>query len=504
MKSGKHAYLGQKLRHGAAWTYFQGGLGTLIQFGAGIVLARLLDPADFGVFFAVSAYIALLGAQVRFGLPTALLQAREVDELQWHSAFWAMQGLALVITLIVFAGSDLLAAFYGDDRYRSLMLLLCIPFFVTPFLITSESQLRRDMNFPMVSQAQIAGNLLGTALSLAAAFSGWGPYSLAVGGIASALIATLLLSRATRWFPRFRFSMAALRPLFRFSWRMHLNNSLSLAANRVDNMMIGRLAGLDLLGIYSRAFSVARLPVDNLCTPLYQLVVGTLSRIQDDHGQSRLMFRKVLCAVTSAVFPLLLWLIFDIEAFLYILYGEKWLPAAEPFRLLALGSFILVVSITQSSLAVAQNLLAQQTPILVLNLCLTMIAVLVGMRWGLSGVAIGISLKILITNVLQMRVIRRSHLAIGWDDFARALLPASLASLLTLAPALFAREVLQDHGLSLTNVRYLLGMSMVVLLSYGGFWYAIARWRSDDPAVSASLNLAHGLLSRLLPGRASA
>lgn len=490
--------LGHKLRQGAAWTYLQGGLGALIQFGAGIVMARLLDPSDFGVFFAVSAYVALLAAQVRFGLPSALLQAREVNEQQWQSAFWVMQGLALLCTFAVFAASDWLGEFYRDPRYADLMQLMCITFFLAPFMVTSETRLRRDMEYPVISKTRIIAKFSGTALGIAAAFAGLGPYSLVAGGIFAAILSTIMLGRITGWHARATFSPESLRPLFSFGWRMHLNNSLSLAANRVDNMLLGRLAGLDMLGIYSRAFAIARLPVDNICTPLYQLVFGTLSRIQDDHAHSRLMFQKVLCAVTSAVFPLLLWLIFNAEAFIHFLYGDKWLPAADPFRLLAIGSFVLVISITLSSLAAAQNLVARQTPIIAFNLLLTIVAVVVGIRWGLTGVAVGITLKIIISNLLLVRMMQLSHLQMGWSGIGTAIAPAFLATVFTLLPAAAAAVQFESQGWAPTGAAHFFAMSLIIGVGYAASWYLFARLRSDDPIIAANLALLHRLLDRLL------
>ncbi|WJW74439.1 lipopolysaccharide biosynthesis protein [Thiohalobacter sp. IOR34] len=492
--------LGQRMRSGALWTYLQGGIGSVIQFAAGIVMARLLMPEDFGVFFAVVAYTALLGAQVNFGLPSALLQAKAVQAEQWNAAFWFMEGLALLCTLMVAASAAWLADFYGDPRYAPIMLFSCVSFFLMPFMGINGSLLRREMDFKTLSQIQIKAKFSGTALGLLAAFAGLGPYSFVVGGLGTSLISAALMARQAPWRPRWNFDREALRPLLRFGWRMHLNNSLSLAANRVDNMLLGRLAGLDLLGIYNRAFSLSRLPIDNLCTPLYQLVFGGLSRIQDNLDHSRLMYQKVLCAVTSAVFPLLLWLIFLVEPLIYYLYGEKWLPAAEPFRYLALGAFVLVISITTSSLASAQNLVARQTPIVATNLLLTIVAVLVGIRWGLTGVAIGIALKMLLTNLLLIRMMRRSHMELGWSQLAMAILPAALSTLAAAGAGWLLDNVLREGlGLMSLDWRYMLAISVTLGGVYILSWLLVVRSRPGNPVLQANLLLLKQLAERLLP-----
>jgi len=105
------------MRVGAVWAYLQTGLSTVFQFGSGIVLARLLDPDDFGVFAAVTAFTAILLQQVAFGLSSTLLQSKSLEDHQWNSAFWFMEAAAVVATAVVFAGADWLQAFYNDPRY---------------------------------------------------------------------------------------------------------------------------------------------------------------------------------------------------------------------------------------------------------------------------------------------------------------------------------------------------------------------------------------------------
>ena len=490
--------LSDRLRSGALWNYFQGGTRAAIQFAAGIILARLLEPDDFGVFFAVTAYTALLSAQVKFGIPMALLQAKELEEKQWNSAFWVMEGIALLCLILVVSSAGFLGGFYEDSRYTSIILLLSLTFPILPFMAINGTLLRRNMDFKTVSIIQIKSSLASTSISLITAFLGFGPYCFVAGGLTSVFLSAFLMAKAAPWFPRLSFSPMSFRPLFQYSWRIHLNNSLDTLTNRVDNMILGKLLGLAPLGIYMRAFSLSRLPLDNICTPLYQLAFAGFSRIQHDMTHSRLMYQKILCATTSAVFPILLAIIFIAHALINLLYGQKWLPAAEPLQILAIGSFFVVISMMTATLAEAQNLVSRQTPIEIISLLLTILATLVGSHWGLIGVAVGLACKTFIVQVLILLLIQKSHIEVSFLQILSALLPASIstitASLFTFPITIYLERFLL---LDRTGFAYLVATGTSITVSYAATWLLLVHLRKKDQALQANYALLKSITVRV-------
>ena len=473
--------LSDRLRSGALWNYFQGGTSAAIQFASGIILAHLLEPADFGVFFAVTAYTALLSAQVRFGIPMALLQARDLEEDQWNSAFWFMEGIALLALFLVAGLAGFLGDFYNDPRYSSLILLMTLNFPIQPFMAINGTLLRRHMDFKTVSIIQIQSSLTGTMVSLVTAFLDFGPYSLVAGGLTSGYLSTWLMARKAPWKPKFIFHIPAFKKLFGYAWRIHFNNTMDTLTNRVDNMILGKLLGLAPLGIYMRAFSLSRLPLDNLCSPIYQLAFSAFSRIQDNLDHSIRMYRKILCATTTAVFPILLLFIFYGEGFIRFIYGEKWLPAALPLKIMAIGSFFTVISMMTATLTEAQNLVGRQIPIEIANLLLTILAVVVGAQWGLVGVALGITIKAIIIQGLILRLAQKSHIEVSLQAIFSAVLPALFASLAASAFMLLLGPWLQTAlQAGNTELDYTIVGSFLLLLSYVLAWLTVGRLHTDE------------------------
>lgn len=423
--------LGKKMRIGAFWLYLQGGVISVVQFVAGIILARILDPADFGVFYAVTAYTVILGLQIQFKLPTALLQAKEIDDKQINASFWFMMGLALLCTFVVFLFAGHLMRFYNDLRYVSIMRLLCINFFIMPYMSINGTLLRRQMDFKIVSQIQVIVSLLSIVISISTALMGFGPYSLVISGIFSSSLSTILMYRKAPWRPNFSFKIEGLKKLLSYSWRLHLNDSLSMFANRIDNMLVGGILSVSALGIYNRSFNLSRMPVIEITSRLYEMVFTSFSRIQNDLKHTVLMYQKVLSVMTTAVYPFLLILIFCGDGIISVLYGEKWLLCITPLKIMALGSFPYVIAVTLGALADAQNLVAKETPIQIFNVIGTLIAVTIGQFWGLTGIAIGISIKSLLLMFFLQRMLQVSHIKLHVKLVLNAIGPILIVSIIS-------------------------------------------------------------------------
>jgi len=501
MASSKYE-LGSKMRIGALWIYLQGGTSSIIRFAAGIILARILDPSDFGVFYAVTAYTALLLLQTRFGIPSSLIKQKNVSEAQWNAAFWFMQGIALLCVIAIVVLSGWLQGFYDDDRFTIIMWLMAVTLMIGPISAIFDTRLRRDMDYKTVSRVQIVIALLSVSVSIISALMGFGPFSFVVAGIISGIVFVILLARKTSWRPNFSIDTRGFCSILNYAWRLHLNNSLNMGANKVDNMLVGNLVGISALGIYNRALSSAQMPVTEISGRLYELFFTSLSRIQDDMEHTIQMYKKVLCAMTNAVFPFLLVFIFAAESFINVLYGEKWMPAAEPLQILALGSMPRVISITMGALADAQNLVSRETPIQVINLVLTVAAVWIGSSWGLTGIAIGIALKSIPLLLMLQFMMSRSHVNLRWGILMEGISPAIAGSAVASVVALTTANLLEPTFES-TGFVYLSVITSMIFLSYGSTLLVLSRLFPNNEALVANVAMLqealvklHGKLSR--------
>lgn len=484
------------MRTGALWIYFQGGVSSIIQFATGIILARILEPSDFGVFYAVVAFTSLLLLQTQFGIPESLIRSKNVTPAQWNSAFWFMQGIALLCVLAIAGLSSWLQGYYDDNRFTTIIWLMSITILLAPISAICGTWLRRDMDYKTVSRITIIVGLVAVVISISCALLGFGPFSMVIAGIVSGIISAILFVRNAPWRPSWPVDIYSIGSILSYGWRIHLNGSLSLTARKVDNMLVGSLAGISSLGIYNRALSTAQMPVTEITGRLYQLFFSGLSRIQDDMAHTISMYKKVLCAMTNAAFPFLLVFIFAPEGFINFLYGEKWLPAALPLQILAIGSMPFVIAVTMGSLADAQNLVSKETPIQIFNLVFTVVAVWIGSVWGLIGIAIGITIKSTLLMILLQAMLSRSHVKLKWSIMLEGIGPALggsiVASVITLSTIASLEAKLESTGFT-----YLCIITAVVFFSYGSTLLLISRLFPNNEALEANLKLFGEFLSKL-------
>ena len=485
--------VGRALRHGALWTYLQGAFASAVQFGTGIAMARLLSPSDFGVFAAVTAFTVLLLRQAQFGLPESVIRARDLDRAALDGAFWAMEAFAALAFLAAAGLAFALAPAYGDTRFTPLMLAVAANFFLMPLSATAGSWLRRQMRYRELARISVVLTVTGAAVGIGAALAGAGVWSFVAAAWTNAVLGGWLQLRASGWRPgRPRLRGTGVRALLAYGWKLHLNNMVWLASDRATPMVLGAVAGTHALGLYRRAAESARMPVTQLAGRLYQVLLSAYARAQErSPAYAGRMNEKALCAMTGAIYPLLLALWFAAEPFIVGLYGEKWREAVEPMRWLILGAFATTVSVQLGALADARGLAGREAVLQAAGLVLAVVAVLAGSRWGLGGIAAALALRSWLMLAGLLVLVHRHSGVLHARAVAAAVLPAAMAGLAGACCGALAQALAPWTGWW--------GDVLASAAAFGGsvaaWMLAAALWRTH-PGLAAARELMRGLVRR--------
>ncbi|WP_295882489.1 lipopolysaccharide biosynthesis protein [uncultured Thiohalocapsa sp.] len=495
------ANFSRQVRLGAAWTYANQVYVTIGQFVIGIVLARLLGPSEFGIFIAVTAFTTLFILGVKFGVPQAIVQARSLTDEQVNAAFWSICVLAAVFMGMAVLIAEPLSAVYGTARFASVMYLMSGIFVLMPFSAVALALLRREMRFDQVAVLNIVTLTVAAPFSIGAALLGAGAYSLVLSAFVSSLVNLVILMRFTRWRPGWP-SLAPVRGLVGYSSFATVNNVLALATQRVDNMLVGALLGTTQLGLYNRAFSLARIPSDQFAESLGPLVMGSLSRIQDDIGWSRQLFFKAISAIAVVTMPLFVVLGVAGPDAIELIYGSAWAAAGHPLQAMVVGAVFLMLSVTLISFVNAQGLVRQAASVHLGVLLVTIVGVLVLAPWGLMAIAIGISLREILFFVLLVRLLRRSRIALGFTELGHAVAPAMIAATLACLAGLLARgPALEAFGAA--SFGLLVALCAAVFGAYAvAVGVLMLAWRSHVPLANTRLQIfdaVRALFARLAP-----
>jgi teichuronic acid exporter len=431
--------LGESVRKGVKWLLLGSTGGQILQFAFGILLARLLVPADFGMIVTIQIFTGFVAMFATGGMGQSLIRAKEATEDDFAAVFTLQLALGIVVYSGFFVCAPWLARYLENPRYEDLLRVSALSFILRPFTFVRIAWLNRAMNFRKRATVDLtAGALTGVSSILLAAI-GLGVWSLTLSGLFGALVSSVLYFFATPLRVRLRFDTAIARRHTGYGFKITANDFLDYLRDESVNLMLSKMAGPAVLGLFNKASSLARMPNRLVTPPTGQTVFRAMSKVQDDLDQTKYIFYRTITLLSVYVLPCLVGLWWIAEPFIQVVYGPKWLPAAEPMKILVVGAAFRVINNPCGVLLAAQNRLLQEMIGQTLGVILTLIACLFGLSWGMHGVAwalVASSIFYAAYNyALVLRTIRTRPV-----DLLRAIAPA-----LFLNAAMFAVLAIVHH-----------------------------------------------------------
>lgn len=486
MKHSADSNLGQSIRSGSQWLV-TGGIGNrILEFGIGVVLARLLLPADFGLLVTVQVFTGIAGFFSNAGMSAALIHAKDLQARHIKVAFTLQLLTGSVIYAFFFVTAPWFAGWYDQPLYTDLMRATALTFLIRPFTATAGAQLSRDMRFRAQTILTFVSGAITGCTSIGLAHLGFGVWSLVLSGLAGSLFNALTLSVTAGWMPGLAFDKDVARSLGGYGAKVATADFLSYVRSQISNFLLSRLSTPAAVGLFNKADSLALIPLTTISGAVYQPTFRALSAVQDNLEKSKYIYFRAITLVLVYTLPFYVGLYWLAGSFIGAVYGEKWMGSATPLQILALGGLFRCVINQSGAIIAAQKRLGAEIFILAENVVLLGISIVIGSRWGLDGVAWGF-LASTLHLFTRMSLLANRCVHAKPADLLKAALPALKLNAI-LCTALFAADrayfgtVEPDHPML-----YLLGMSALGGLAYGvGFLFLpiveleteVARWKN--------------------------
>lgn len=383
--------LGQSIRNGVKWLLL-GNIGSrFLEFAFGVVLARLLVPADFGIIVTISVFTGFASMVMSGGMAQSLIRAKEANESDFNAVFTMQLTMSIVIYIGFFFCAPLIGKYFNNPLYADLIQVSALAFFMRPFAFMRNAWLNREMDFKKRSiTGFISGAITGIA-SVLMAWSGMGVWSLTLSGLLGALSLNIMLALITRPLRlRLNFDTAIMRKHSAYGFKITTNDFLSYVTRESKNLILSKLAGPTFLGVFNKSESLARIPNELIMPATMQPVFRAMSTVQDDLDQTKYMLYRAITLLMVYITPLYVGIWWVAGPFIEVVYGEKWLGVVEPLRIFVIAGLFFNILFPSGVLLDAQNRLTQEMVILIAQLVVVTTACLIGLRWGLEGVAWGI------------------------------------------------------------------------------------------------------------------
>jgi PST family polysaccharide transporter len=383
--------LKEKALRGGLIRIFGQGANFFLRFLAVVMMARLLDPKDFGLVAMVTVVTGVYERFTTAGLSAAMIQKQTVTEEEISTLFWVNILVGVILTLLCLTTAPILVTFYSEPRLFWITVAVSAGFLFNAAGVQHFAILQRHLRYGAITLIEAATQLAGICIGVAMAVAGFGLWAIVAALLATPALATTCAWFTAAWVPGMPSRLATIRPMLHFGGTITLNTLVVYIAYNFEKALIGRFWGADALGIYGRAYQLISIPTGGLNTAIGTVAFSALSRLQDDHDRLKSYFLKGYSLVVSMTLPITIFCALYADEIILICFGPKWEASAPIFRLMAptvlvfaminpLAWFILSIGMQGRSLKIALAIAP-----------LVISAYVIGLPYGPQGVALAFS-----------------------------------------------------------------------------------------------------------------
>lgn len=360
--------------------------------GAVVVLARVVSPAEHGLF-AMAASLTLVLVLFRdLGLGVIAVQTPELSEEQKTTLWRAHVVIGVALTLATAALAPAVARFYGEPRVQPLLFAMSASLLLIGLNAWPRVLLARDLRFAELNRLETLAAVIGTVAMISAAALGAGAFSFVVFLLVSEAVNLVEAWRICRWRPRAPVRWESLRGLLRHGANLTGYNVLVYFLSQIDTLLMGRWFGAHALGLYTRPGQLLLLAHVHLGTPLNQVLLATLSRLGVASPDFVRHIRETANLIVHLTLPLAVICALVPEPIIRWVLGPGWPEAAPLLRWLAISAGAGFLTATIYPLCVATGHTRRLALMSAAALPVIAAGIWLGRAHGPAGLAAGVAL----------------------------------------------------------------------------------------------------------------
>ena len=382
---------------------------TVVTFGLGVVemvafsfMSRLLTKADFGYYASISAIVVIFDVFANAGIGSAVIQKKDADKKYINNAFTISLILGSVLALLLFSLSGIIAKVVADASLREPLMLISITLFLNAISSVSRSILVKQLKFLIVGLIDFVSLVITSIVAIILAFKGLGYYAILCKAILGSVITCLLYFVYAKTRFRLELDKTSFKSIWSFSGWLLASGLFRMLAQQIDKLMMPRMLSIEALGAYNRPKEF----VGNISTKINGIfdtaLFPVLSNIQDKKESLQNAFHKSLVLLNIGSTVLSLAFFFNSELLIRIFFGNQWLELDTIFKLFSLSVMFNVNGRLADCYLRSLGLTKNQFYFRIAESVTKIIAVVVGARWDMVGVATGVVMADILIKLVKI------------------------------------------------------------------------------------------------------
>ena len=435
--------LKQKATSSMVWTAIQKYTTMGVGFISGIILARLLTPHDYGCIGMLAIFMSLAETFIDGGFGSALIQKKNATQVDYSTIFFWNIAVAVVAYAILFFSAPAISRFYNIPILCPVLRVQALILFVYAFNLIQKNQLRKKLNFKLLSIVNITTSVVSLAITIYMAYNGYGVWSLVIQNLVAAIIPTAVFWFYVKWRPSWTFSWKSFKELFSFGFYMFLTHLFNTFSMKLQGLLIGKVYSSNTMGYYSKAVGTESLASHSIVSVMTQVTYPLYAKVQDDKVALSNMIKRLTMTTAYFTFPLMFILLLVAKPMFVLLYSDRWLASVPYFQVLCiagLASCLQSINL-QSISAIGKSKVMFSWS--VIKSVLRIVLVVGGLAaFGMKGLLCAVALQQWICLFINMSLVSK-HIGYKLVEQIRNLMPIAVVAALAAGICYAIGSVLQ-------------------------------------------------------------
>lgn len=454
--------MGENIRsqaiNGAKWAMIEKFSLQIIQFGLGIILARLLTPDDYGTIGMIAVFIAISNVFIDSGFASALIRKKDPTEEDFSTVFLTNLAVSAICFFILYLLAPWIANFYNTPILCSIIRVQSISLLLYALMAVHVTKLTVEVNFKVLARASLISSPTSGLIGIAFAYFGFGVWALVIHNLLSIILKFLCILYQNHWFPRIVFSRQSFNELFGFGKNILGASILSAIYFNIDSIIIGKFFSPSYLGNYTRGIQIAKLPVDNINGVLNTVTYPILAKLQNETERLLSAYKKYIGITSMCIFFCCLLMSALGKPVVLFLLSEKWCDAIIYLQLYSFAimtDHLCVINLNLTKIKGRSDLILRLE---IIKRILSFIILCSAIPFGVLGICISkliYSIFAVLINTYYNGKLFNMGITTQFKDFIKYLIWAFIATIpayaITYAPIPYFAQLCIGFTVSLTT-----------------------------------------------------
>lgn len=413
--------LSQQAKTGASWLAISQIVQPAWEFVVGIVLARMLTPKDFGIVAMGIIFFSLASAISNMGITNVLIHKKKIEQIDINTSLTIAVFSSVIIFFTLVIVSYFVNSFFNEPLAGEVLRVFSFNFIIGGIAMIPAALMTKEMRFRAISIIDILSSVIYGFSALLMAYLGYGLWSLVYPVLLSALFRCVASCIVASYIPKLGWNNGTAAHILKFGGGLTVASVLNYTARNLDFFIIGKFLGSAQLGLYKRAYDLAVIPKEKVADSLSRVLLPFLCKIRDDTVWTKSAFLKTNKTIALVCIPVLLFSFLSAPEIVRVLYGDQWAGAINSFQIMSLGGIFYALFVPFGSVLVAFGKTKSYLLIQTVYSALLLIFTLVGVRYGIEGVSLGVVIALFAVLNVSFHFVK-NIIALSLIDFIYNLL----------------------------------------------------------------------------------